>query len=417
MPVGKANPASNSSVHRQSSSGVGSTSDAGPNRRRLVFGILLAAGCLTTMTGGIVSPVLPEMVQELNFDPRWAGMLVSTHALAIAVFTPIMGILADRLGKLKVMLPSLVMYAVFGIAGAFIPYLGPLLVIRALLGISSGGIAAASIGLLGTLYEGDERSRILGYATSAMTTASIIIPLVGGWVGQTHWQYAFYLYGLGIPLALVAAFGLSESRQSSASVIAGNQREQLWRSLRHPSIIRLYGLLSVAALVVYAVVIYTPLYLKSAIGAGPELNGLVLAVRGMGAAIVSAALAARVAKLVGPRQAIALGFALMAVTVGTIPFLTQLQLIIPTAVGFGSGFGLITPNIYNTLANIALPEVRASILAVGTGFNSLGQFISPLILGPVWKSNGLPVVFFVTAAIALLASGLTVLHKPRPSQP
>jgi predicted MFS family arabinose efflux permease len=352
------------------------------------------------------------MVQQLEFDPRWAGMLVSAHALAIAVFTPIMGILADRVGKLKVMIPCLILYAIFGILGAFIPYLGLLIVVRALLGVTSGGIAAASIGLLGNVYEGDERSRILGYATSAMTTASIMIPLVGGWVGQTHWQHAFYLYGLGIPLAMIAALGLYEPHNRQSSMVAGDQRDQLLNAIQHPKIAGLYFLLAAAALIVYAVVIYTPMYLKEVIGAGPELNGLVLAVRGMGAAIVSALLATRIAKLLGPRQAIALGFVLMSITVGTIPFLTELRTIIPTAVLFGAGFGLITPNAYNTLANLAPPDIRASVLAIGTGFNSLGQFISPLILGHFLDKHaaygGLPIVLWVTAAIALGTAGLSL---------
>jgi len=382
-----------------------------PRRRSYVFPILLAAGCLTTMTGGVVSPVLPEMVQQLQFDPRWAGMLVSIHALATAVFTPVMGILADRLGKLRVMIPSLLLYSLFGILGAFVPSLGLLLVIRALLGVSSGGIAAASIGLLGNLYEGEERSRVLGYATSAMTTASIIVPLVGGWVGQTNWQYAFYLYGLGIPLAVIASVGLRETRSRQSSTILGNQSTPLVKTLKQASIIEVYILLAMAAMIVFAVVIYTPLYLKQAIGAGPELNGLVLAVRGMGAAIVSAVLATRLAKLLGPRQAIALGFGLMAVTVGTIPFLHHIEIILPTAVLFGSGFGMITPNAYGRLANLSSAEVRASVLAIGTGFNSLGQFISPLILGPIWKYAGLPMVFYATAAIALSTALFTLCRK------
>jgi predicted MFS family arabinose efflux permease len=376
----------------------------------------MAAGCLTTMTGGIVSPVLPEMVQQLDFNPQWAGMLVSVHALAIALFTPIMGILSDRVGKLKVMLPALVLYAVFGVAGAFIPSLAVLLVVRALLGVASGGIAAASIGLLGNLFDGEQRSRVLGYATSAMTTASILIPLVGGWVGQHNWHYAFYLYGLGIPLALVAALGLEEPKRQNSGLLGGNQREHLLSVLRQPSILRLYLLLAAAALIVYAVVIYTPIYLKGAIGAGPELNGFVLAVRGMGAATVSALLAARIAKWLGTRRAIALGFGLMAITVGTIPFLTQLELIIPTAVLFGSGFGIITPNTYNALANLSHPEVRASVLAIGTGFNSLGQFISPLILGQIWKFTDLSLVFYTTAAIALVTAGLTLMRRPPQSR-
>ncbi|HEY9644807.1 MAG TPA: MFS transporter [Chroococcidiopsis sp.] len=376
-----------------------------------VFVILLAAGCLTTMTGGVVSPVLPEMVQQLQFDPRWAGMLVSVHALAIAVFTPIMGILADRIGKLKVMIPALLCYALFGVAGAFLPNFGALLATRALLGISSGGIAAASIGLLGNLYEGEERSRILGFATSAMTTASIMFPLLGGWVGRDHWQHAFYLYGFGIPLAIIAAIGLRQPRSPHTSVGGGGQRDQLLRALRQPGIIQIYLLLASAAMIVYAVVIYTPLYLKAAIGAGPELNGLVLAVRGMGAATVSALLAARVASRLGSRQAIAIGFSLMAVTVGTIPLLNQISSIIPVAVLFGAGFGIITPNAYNSLANLSHPSVRASVLAIGTGFNSLGQFISPLILGPLWKYSGLPLVFYVTAAIAISTAGLSLMRR------
>ncbi|NJO76604.1 MAG: MFS transporter, partial [Leptolyngbyaceae cyanobacterium RM1_406_9] len=138
--------------------------------------VLLAAGCLTTMTGGIVSPVLPEIVQQLQLDPRWAGLLVSMHALAIAVCTPLFGILADRVGKLKVLIPGLALYAIFGAAGAWMQSFLPLLATRALLGAASGAVAAATIGLLGTMYEGEARSRILGYATSAMTTASILIP-------------------------------------------------------------------------------------------------------------------------------------------------------------------------------------------------------------------------------------------------
>jgi predicted MFS family arabinose efflux permease len=380
-------------------------------KRMRVFIILLAAGCLTTMTGGIVSPVLPEMVQQLQFDPNWAGMMVSAHALAIALCTPIMGILADRIGKLKVMLPSLILYAVFGVTGAFIPNLALLIVFRALLGVASGGIAAATIGLLGSLYEGEARSRVLGYATSAMTTASILVPLLGGWVGQRDWHYAFFLYSLGIPLAAIAIWGLREPKSRQSSVIADNQRAQLLRVLRQRNVVGLYLLLAVAAMIVYAVVIYTPLYLKTAINAGPELNGLVLAVRGMGAAIVSALIASRLAKWLGTRQAIAIGFTLMAITIATIPFLTQLELILPTAVLFGSGFGIITPNIYSTLANYSPAEMRASVLAIGTGFNSLGQFISPLILGPIWKNMGLPVVFYVAGAIALLTAFLSLVRK------
>ncbi|MGJ3244850.1 MAG: MFS transporter [Elainellaceae cyanobacterium] len=383
-----------------------------PNSRQKFYQlcVLVAAGCLTTMTGGVVSPILPEMMQQLSLDRQWAGTLVSIHALAIALFTPLLGILADRIGKLRVLLPSLMLYAVFGIAGAFVPTLPPLLATRVLLGITSAGIAAASIGLLGTMYEGEARSRILGYATSAMTTASILIPIVGGWVGSFHWRFAFFLYGLSLPTALVAVLLLRENRSRPSSLIPAGQNKILFQTIRKPEVLKLYLTIMLAAAIVYAVVIYTPIYLKMVMGAGPALNGFVLGIRAIGAAVVSAVLASRLAKRLGTNQTIALGFTVMALMLMTIPFLDELRWILPTAVLFGMGFGMAIPNIYNALAILAPVDVRSSVLAIGTGANSLGQFISPLILGPVWDAIGLAAVFFGASGVALIV-GLLVFFQ------
>lgn len=372
--------------------------------------VLLITGGLTTMTGGIVSPVLPEMVQQLQLDPQWAGLLVSMHALTIALFTPVLGILADRIGKLKVLIPALLFYALFGVSGAFLQSFPLLLLSRGLLGIASGGIAAATIGLLGNMFEGERRSQVLGYATSAMTTTAILVPLIGGWVGAIYWQRSFYLYGLSIPTAILAALILKEQQSSSAGIL-GQQGAALLKVIRQPRAIALYLTLLTAAAIVYAVVIYTPLYLKTAIGAGPQLNGMVLAVRAIGAAIVSAVLASRLAKLLGAQGAIALGFMLMALMLATIPWLDQLKWIIPAAVLFGAGFGVTVPNIYSSLAEVSPAELRTSVLAIGTGLNSMGQFISPLLLGPLWKEFGLSAVFYATAGIALLTSIMSLAQK------
>jgi MFS transporter, ACDE family, multidrug resistance protein len=375
------------------------------------FLILLATGWLTTMTGGVVPTVLPEMKLALALDPKWAGMLVSTHALTSALSTPLFGILADRVGKLKVLLPCLVLYAIFGISTAFLTDFSALVTSRALLGVASGGIAAATIGFLGGMYDGEMRTKILGYVTSAMSISAIACPILSGWVGSTHWQYSFYLYGLGVPMAVIAAVHLHKPSRS-ASVLEGDTKA-LFKTLISPDILRLYLFIMVAAAIVYAVVIYTPLYLKDAIGADPKLNGFVLAIRLVGVVVVSAFGASRVAKKLGSQRAIALGFSFMAITLMTIPVLTQLYLIIPAAVLFGVGFGIITPNLYDALAIYSPPELRTSVLAIGTGFNSLGQFVSPALLGPIWNSAGLPTVFYATAGLAMVASFVSLLETPR----
>ena len=374
--------------------------------------VLLAAGCLTTMTGSLVSPVLPEMVQQLELDPGWAGTLVSMHALTIALFTPLAGIIADRIGKVKVLVTALFSYAIFGTAGAFMVSLAPLLVSRGLLGVASGSISAAAIGLLSNIYQGEARARLFGYATSAMTTVSIFAPLLGGWVGSINWQFTFYLYAMGLPVAIAAAIILRKedfSTTSTTSTISTQLGKELVTILKKSQIIKLFLTLALAAIIVYAVVIYTPLYLKAAIGAGPQLNGVVLAFRAVGVVFISALVASRIANILGTYQTIALGFVLMSLTLLTIPFLVQIHWILPTAFLFGAGFGVVVPNVYDALAKLAPEQTRATVLAIGTGSNSLGQFLSPILLGPVWKYTGITNVFYVAAGIAMVIGCLMLL--------
>ncbi len=374
--------------------------------------VLLIAGSLTTMAGGVVAPILPEMVQQLQLDPAWAGNLVSIHCLTIALFSPPLGILADRVGRLRVLVPSLILYALFGMAGALMHTLGPLLVARALLGAASAGIAAASLGLLGSMYEGEARSQALGYATSTLTLTGIAFPLLGGWVGSTHWQYAFYLYGLGLPLAGLAVFVLREKQKTQAPPVAKDSSRKLRTVLGHSYTLRLLLTISLASVAMYAVVIYAPLYLKVTIGAGAALNGIVLASRAVGAAAISAFGAKWLAQTLGAAQTTAVGFGLMALTLMTIPLVHQVSWILLTAVFFGVGFGIVLPTLYSTLANVAPSELRSSVLAAGTGAGFLGQFLSPIVLGPMLSYGGLEGVFYAAAAVALV-TGLLLFAPTR----
>lgn len=373
--------------------------------------VLLAAGSLTTMAGGVVAPVLPEMVKQLHLTPALAANLVSLHCLTIALFSPLFGVLADRVGRLRVLVPSLLFYALFGVAGAFVHNIWFLLVTRGLLGAASGGIAAAGLGLLGNRYEGEERSQALGLATSTLTLTGIAFPLLGGWVGAAHWQFAFYLYGLGVPLAAMAAFSLKEKPPTQAKPVLKEQGEKLRNVLGHPHTLRLLITLSLASVAMYAVVIYAPLYLKKTIAAGTLVNGIVLASRAVGAAVISAIGAKQLVQKVGGASAIAIGFGLMAATLMTIPVLHQLSWILLAAVCFGMGFGIVLPTLYSTLATLAPSTLKSSVLAVGTGAGFMGQFLSPILLAPVLNYGGLEGVFYAAALVALMAGVLPFVPK------
>lgn len=365
-----------------------------------MLSVLLAAGCLTSLTGGAIAPVFPDIVEQLNLNPRWAGTLVTMPRLTIAMASPLLGLLADRVGKVTILLPSLLGFALFGIAGALSQNLLSLLIFRGLLGVANGGIAAASLGLVSHLFEGETRSRLMGYTTSMIALSGIMVPLLGGWLGSFHWRWAFGLYGVALPVAIAARLILKIPPPPPQT----DQKQNLSWQAFPDSFLRLAGVLLTlygAATVFYTVIVYAPLYFQIAIGADSVLNGTILASRAIGAALIAAVGATRLAKRLGKANAIALGLLLMAGTLIIIPFLSTAQGALLTAFGFGLGFGIVMPNIYDTLADLASAEERSTLLALGAGTASLGQFLSPILLGSVWETAP-ETVFLVAGAIALV---------------
>ncbi|MGB0560518.1 MAG: MFS transporter [Spirulinaceae cyanobacterium] len=370
--------------------------------------MILAAGSLTTMTGAVFAPVFPDVITALNLDSTamLTGLLIGIHSLTIALFSPIFGFVADKSSPLKVLIPSSLAFSFFGLLGAFVPNFWVLLLTRAGLGAASGGITAACLGWLGKNYEGAARSRAIGYASGVLTLSGIVYPLLGGWLGNWHWQYAFGCYALGLPIALWVLQEYQQqrsprlTRKPASSVL---QLGEVGTLLQDQAILSILGSLALASIVMYTVVIYGPLYLKTTYGVSTQLNGLILAARALGGAIAAAFLAKRLMRQVGHRWTTVLGFGIMMLMLLTLPILPQYPLILTAAVVFGGGFGLVMPTLYDRLASLTPETMRSTVLAVGTGASFLGQFASPILLGRIAQPNHLSPIFYGAALIALLA--------------
>lgn len=383
------------------------------------------------MAGAAIAPVLPELIQHLQLDPAIAGNVVSLHFLTLAISTPLLGVLADRVGKLRLLLVCLWFYGLFGVAGVGLQSLEGLLIIRGLLGVATGGVAAAGLGLLSCLYRGEERIRAIAYISSTITLANIVYPLLGGLLGAIHWRLAFGLYGLSLPLAcwtygvfrqtkqrsqhleLVAVGAVTPAHPKPApldlATVTRAERLPLAQMLCQPQTLRLLFSQSLTAGTVYATVVYLPLYLHATLGTGTGINGLILAAQALGAALIAAFGVQRLARSLGPTVTITAGLGVMAAVLILIPQLQHLGGLLPTAMLFGLAFGSVVPMLYTLLAESTPEHLQASILAAGTGAGFLGQFLSPIVLGAVFAGWGLSGVFYAAAASALGIGGLMMV--------
>lgn len=375
-------------------------------RDRSLF-VLFATGSLIVLTGAVIAPVLPEIIEQLQLDRSLAGYLVSTHYLTVALFSPILGLLADRIGQVKVLIVSLVLYALFGMAGGLMNDFTPLLITRGLVGAASGGIAAASLGLLVRRYESAEaRAQAIAYVSSVLAIANIVYPISAGLLGILGWRVSFLLYGLALPFAflVLVAFKQPEESTTSAksfSAITGDS-QALQKVLTNPLTWQLFLTLCLTAATAYAVVINLPSHLKATIGAGTAINGIVLATQAIGSAAIAAFGVRKLTRRLGLIPATALGFGIVALVLTAIPQFDRLYMFLLATGLLGIGFGIVMPNIYTLLSNIASSELQSTVLAAGTGTNFLGQFLSPALFGFLLGDRALEQVFYIAAIVPLI---------------
>lgn len=380
--------------------------------------VLLAAGSLSVMPGAVIIPVLGEIEQQfqLNQELAQAGWLASAHYSMVALFSPLLGLLASRIGWVKVLVGSLVLFSLFGIAGAWTDSFLPMLATRLLLGAATGGIAAASLGILAQMYQREEdRSQAIALASSTISLANIAYPLMAGLIGASRWQYAFYLYGISIPIAVAAVMKLSDrsrkASESSAAPIAAVEPKQIGAILSNKLVFGFLLTLLLTSATAYATVTNLSIYLKNPpIQADTPAIGMILASQAIGSAAISAFGLKYVTRRFGSVLSIGLGFGLMAFALIAIPNLTQVALLLPVAMLFGVGLGVVMPSHYGALANITPPNLQSIVLAVGTGMTFLGQFLSPGLFNLALQNLPYPLsdrlTTFYIAAVLVLFMGI-----------
>lgn len=392
------------------------------------FLILLLASSLIVLSGAALTPILPELIQQLQLDRGLAGSLVSVHFLSFALGLPFLGILADRVGKPRMLIVSLLSYSGLGMMGAVLPTFQVLLGNRCLLGVACAGIVAPCLGLLTSMYEAQQRTQAIAYVSGTMTLANIVYPFLAGGIGDIHWQLAFGLYGLGLPLA-AAVFLIYAPRKSDRSLSlrphyplqgtgGGIALSDILSSrliFRQPMVLRLLIILMTVMGLVYGMGIYLPLYLKTQFVSEPGLNGQVLSLMAIGSAVGAVICLPQLTKRFDILGIIVTGLGMMAVLLISLPTLGTLVWIAGTVLILGMGIGIVVPGLYNALANVTPAELQASVLATGTGVGLLGQFMSPLVLGLILTLSSLSGVFNTQACLAL-ASGMVLLW-PLPSRP
>ncbi|BAZ11812.1 hypothetical protein NIES4071_36380 [Calothrix sp. NIES-4071] len=185
-------------------------------QRWFALGLLCAAQFMVVLDFSIVNVALPAMQRELGFSQQNLQWIVSAYALTFGGFLLLGGRAADLLGRRRVFIAGLGLFALASLVGGLAQFQWVLITARAFQGLGGAIVSPAALSILTTTFrEGSERNRALGIWGAVAAGGFAAGVLLGGILTDgLSWRWVMFVnVPIGIATAALSPMFLSESRE------------------------------------------------------------------------------------------------------------------------------------------------------------------------------------------------------------
>lgn len=361
---------------------------------------LLLTACLTIMSGATIAPSLPAITEAFSGTDNielLSRLVLTLPALFVAISSPFIGKIADRVGRTRLLVACIVLYTVAGTTGLYLGSVYGLLAGRAFLGVAVAGIMTLGTALAGDHFNGAERDRYMGFQQAFTGVGGLVFLTAGGFLADFDWRYPFAIYALALPLAPLVWRVLFEPKRE-ASVSRADDPETDGSESIVP--------LCIVALLVsgcfYVIPSQLPYQLNELGIAAPSIAGLSIGLLTLMATMASLAYGP-VRERIGPNSIFAIGLTAMAAGLALIGISPSLVGVLCGTGITGLGQGLIMPNILARAMSASPSHRRGRIAGLVTACLFIGQFISPLLSQPAISLFGYTSAFYGSAVLTLMA--------------
>ena len=372
----------------------------------LIFSITMIA----VMGVANLTPAFPKMIEQLKIPPSSIGLVITSFTLPGVILTPLMGVIADRWGRKKILVPSLFLFGIAGTACFWVRDFQLLLILRVLQGVGGASLGSLNLTLIGDLYKGKDRPTIMGYNASVLSIATACYPVMGGALTLLGWNYPFLMTIVAVPIGLLVLFYL-KNPEPLKKVDFKKYLSDTFSLINNKSIWLLYSLSLFTFIILYgSYLTYYPLILARNFSASSFTIGLLMS----SYSLINAFSSTQVGKLIirfSEKSLIKWAFFFFMISMIITPFISNIYLIlIPTCL-FGLGMGLSMPSLQNLLTGSAPLENRAAFMSLNGMMLRLGQTLGPVVIGLFFISAGLDATFYAGAGFALLVLLFLFINK------
>jgi len=361
--------------------------------------------------------------QDLGVAPGrdldlWTAAAGSVSGLAMAIASPIWGVLVDRFGRKPMLIRSMLGGAITVGLIFFVQTPIQLVVLRLLQGATSGTVAAATA-LVAVETPRNRVGWALGVVTSAVALGSAIGPVVGGIAGAAFGLRLVFLGG-GVLLLLSMIPVLVIVRESPLKPRDRTRPGMLALIRQRPGALRslavLIGVQGLVTIVITATQQLVVLKLIEMLAKGASaVTGLAFGAAGV-ANSISAIGYTSVTRRIGYVRTITLAAMLLAITVGVLVVAPN-WIVVVVAVGMsGLLYGTIVPATASMIGLETPIEAQSTVFGFNASAVAFGFFLGPLIGGGIAATSGVPNALAVTAGLSLLLALVVALGTREPAR-
>ena len=169
----------------------------------IIFSGLMAGLFLAALDQTIVATALPTIVGELG-GLDYYSWIITAYLLSSTVSTPLYGKISDLYGRRKVITVAILVFLAGSLLAGLAQSMVQLIFCRAVQGVGAGGLFSMTFAVIGDIVSPRQRGRYMGYLAGVWAVASVLGPLIGGFiVDNVTWRWVFLI---NLPVGGVALF-------------------------------------------------------------------------------------------------------------------------------------------------------------------------------------------------------------------
>lgn len=348
-----------------------------------------------TMQDMVILPAANEIIEAFPDASINAINFILTGPMLLACITQLgAGFLMQRFTKKSLLIVFWSVFTVSSIFGATVDNIVYIMVMRAISGLSIGGLIPLAVALITQQYpDSVRRSKIIGYFFAAMAAVGAVESLAGGYLATISWQDAYLFYWIAVPVLLgliifipstpegVETSGPEEgATEENEDDILGSKE-----TLPHPwasSIAN--GLSAMIASLVYGIIVFQAALVIAEIGAGASMEGGIASAIGTVTTAIIGVIFGFVLAKVGRAMPILI-YAFIAVGLLVLFVNPDLMTFYASIVIMGIGYGFVMPYFSARASAISIATDNPVHISVTTVLESVGtassSFVATFLMG------------------------------------